>query len=67
MRFMYVPSMGRDLIHVSELNRCGYIFNFGHGNLVVCYKFALSVLEFCMMDCICWNQAKDILRETIKG
>jgi hypothetical protein len=50
--------MGRNLIYVSELNRFGYTFNFGNGNLVVCFK---SVLEFCVMDCICWMQMNCLL------
>jgi hypothetical protein len=35
---VYVPSMRRNLISVSALDKSGNTFNFGNGKLVVCFK-----------------------------
>jgi len=35
---VYVPSMRRNLISISTLDKCGYTFNFGNGKLVVSFK-----------------------------
>jgi len=36
---VYVPSMRRNLISVSILDKCGYTFEFGNGKLVCLFQF----------------------------
>ena len=50
---VYVPSMRRNLISVSILDKCGYTFEFGNGKLVVYFNSIILAQEFYMMDFTC--------------
>jgi hypothetical protein len=48
---IYVPSMRRNLIFISTLDKCGYTFNFSNGKRFV-LNLLLSLLEYCVMECV---------------
>lgn len=46
---VFVPSVRTNLIFVSTLDKCGYTFDFGNGNLLFILILLMMVMGFCIM------------------